>query len=58
MTTERTRKLLGELVNNLTDQEVAEMIQKFSRLADVAVDLLIKKPRYDNNRLDTQKLHS
>ncbi|MDP1722951.1 MAG: hypothetical protein Q8L37_07155 [Candidatus Gottesmanbacteria bacterium] len=56
MTTERTRQLLGDKIKDMTDQEVAEMIQKFSRLADVALDLLQNKLKGRNNKCAAQNL--
>ena len=40
MTIERTRQLLGDKVKDMTDQQVQEMIQRFSQLADVVLDAL------------------
>lgn len=40
MTIERTKHLLGDRVKKMTDQEIQEMIQKFSQLADVAIEAI------------------
>lgn len=45
MTIERTKHLLGDRVKNMTDQEIQEMIQKFSQMAEVAIEAIKRHSR-------------
>lgn len=58
MTIERTRELLGDKVKDMTDQEVQELIQRYSRLADVVVEVLPRYLKRVNNKVSTQKLYT
>lgn len=44
MTIERTRQLLGDKVKGMSDQEVQELIQRFSCLADTVL-VALKRER-------------
>jgi len=51
MTIQRTRDLLGDKVKDMTDQQVQEMIQRFSQLTDIVLDILPKYLHECNNKL-------
>lgn len=44
MTVEHCRKILGQDIQSLTDQEVTEMVQRDSSFMEVLLELLTKNP--------------
>ncbi len=57
MTIQRTRELLQEEVNNMSDEQIEQLIAQYSKLADVVIDLMKHKPDNIISIVKRQRIH-